>query len=92
MKTYLAVSILFTADENQGVGGLFYDDFSEPNLESCFNFVSSCCDAILPSYIPIVKKHMGKKYLEKEKLWQEIRRGRFAELDNFLQRCELVVT
>jgi len=68
-------------DEHQGVGGIFYDDFSEPDLESCFNFVSSCCDAVLPSYIPIVKKHMGKKYSETEKQWQEIRRGRNIEFN-----------
>ena len=66
----------FILEEHRGVGGIFFDDLDEPDLEQCFDFVCSCCDAILPSYIPIVEKNMGKKYTEKEKQWLEIRRGR----------------
>jgi len=65
--------------EHRGIGGIFYDDLAEPDLESCFKFASSSCAAVMPAYTPIVEKHIGKAYSEKEKEWQEFRRGRYIE-------------
>lgn len=45
-------------DEYRGIGGLFFDDLELPSLEEVFQFVSSCTEAIVPSYIPL-----GKFYL-----------------------------
>lgn len=39
--------------ENRGVGGIFFDDLDTPNQEDCFAFVTSCAEAVMPSYIPI---------------------------------------
>ena len=62
--------------ECRGVGGIFFDDLDQPDLETCFNFLFSCADSFIPSYVPIVEKHMNDEYSEKEKAWQQIRRGR----------------
>lgn len=39
--------------ERRGVGGIFFDDLDTPNQESCFNFVKSCANSVVPCYIPI---------------------------------------
>lgn len=44
--------------ERRGVGGIFFDDVDTPNQEKCFQFVTSCAEAVIPSYIPL-----GKAYL-----------------------------
>lgn len=41
--------------ERRGVGGIFFDDLDSPNQEEAFKFVTSCADAVIPSYIPIGK-------------------------------------
>ncbi|XP_065055254.1 oxygen-dependent coproporphyrinogen-III oxidase-like [Rhopilema esculentum] len=68
-------------DECRGVGGIFFDDLDQPDLETCFNFLFTCADSFIPSYVPIVEKHMNDEYSEKEKAWQQIRRGRYVEFN-----------
>ena len=55
--------------ECRGVGGIFFDDLDftpdEPNKQ--FEFVKSCADAVLPSYLPILEKNMDKGYGYKER-------------------------
>lgn len=62
--------------ERRGIGGIFFDDLDSPSQEKCFEFVSSCAGSVVPSYIPIVNKHYQKNYTEKQRLWQQLRRGR----------------
>ena len=78
-KLYLSQFILPNLGEHRGIGGIFYDDLAEPDLESCLKFASSSCAAIMPAYTPIVEKQMGKAFSEKEKEWQEFRRGRLVK-------------
>ena len=33
------------------------------------------------TYLPIVEKHKNEKFTEEEKIWQEIRRGRYVEFN-----------
>ncbi|XP_054830744.1 oxygen-dependent coproporphyrinogen-III oxidase, mitochondrial [Eublepharis macularius] len=67
--------------ERRGVGGIFFDDLDSPSKEEVFQFVQSCAKAILPCYIPIVKKHCHDTFTPEEKLWQQIRRGRYVEFN-----------
>ncbi len=62
--------------ESRGVGGIFFDDLDTPSQEKCFAFVSSCAASVIPSYVPIVNKHYQDSYTEKQKQWQQLRRGR----------------
>lgn len=39
--------------ERRGIGGIFFDDVDTPNQEEVFSFVTSCADAVIPSYIPL---------------------------------------
>ena len=66
--------------ECRGVGGIFFDDLDSPSPEKCFDFVSSCAASVIPSYVPIVNKHYQESYTEQQKLWQQLRRGRWASV------------
>ncbi len=67
--------------EPRGIGGLFFDDFNELGFEKCFAFVQSMADSYLPAYLPIVERRRDLGYDERHKLFQEYRRGRYAEFN-----------
>lgn len=72
--------------ECRGVGGIFFDDIDEPNQDAVFNFVKSCAESVLPSYIPIVKKHKDDGYSYADRQWQLLRRGRYVEFNLIYDR------
>ena len=65
----------------RGVGGIFFDDLDTTDRESCFNFVKDCAEAVIPSYLPIVKKNREGPYGYSERQWQLIRRGHYTEFN-----------
>ncbi|XP_063275959.1 oxygen-dependent coproporphyrinogen-III oxidase, mitochondrial-like [Prinia subflava] len=67
--------------EQRGIGGIFFDDMDSPSKEEVFQFVKSCAKAVVPCYIPIVKKHCHDPFTPEEKLWQQLRRGRYVEFN-----------
>ncbi|XP_025198623.1 oxygen-dependent coproporphyrinogen-III oxidase isoform X1 [Melanaphis sacchari] len=69
--------------ERRGVGGIFFDDLDTP---STFNFVKSCAQAVIPSYIPLVQKHKNDLYNDEEREWQLLRRGRYVEFNLIYDR------
>lgn len=68
-------------EECRGIGGIFFDDLDSPNIEEAYNFVCSCAHAVIPSYLPIVKRHKNKPFTENERQWQLLRRGRYVEFN-----------
>jgi coproporphyrinogen III oxidase len=69
--------------ETRGVGGIFFDDLdeTEKDQEALFSFAQTCLNAFLPSYLPIIEKRKDMPYTEKEKDWQQLRRGRYVEFN-----------
>ena len=69
--------------ECRGVGGIFFDDMddTEKDQESLFAFVQTCLGAFLPTYLPIIKKRKDMPYSDREKQWQQLRRGRYVEFN-----------
>ncbi|KAK7514889.1 Coproporphyrinogen III oxidase [Phyllosticta citriasiana] len=69
--------------ESRGVGGIFFDDLdeTEKDQEQLFSFVQDCLRAFLPQYLPIIERRKGMPFTEQEKLWQQIRRGRYVEFN-----------
>lgn len=55
-------------NECRGVGGIFFDDVDKPNQAKAFEFVKSCGNSVLDSYIPLVEKNMNMGYGLKERL------------------------
>jgi coproporphyrinogen III oxidase len=71
-------------DETRGVGGIFFDNLradSSAGLERHFAFLRSTGDAFLDAYLPIVERRRHEPYGEREKTFQEVRRGRYAEFN-----------
>lgn len=71
--------------ETRGVGGIFFD-YQMGDFEKVFAMVKSCGEAFAKAYIPIAKKRMSVSYNEKQKEFQEIRRGRYVEFNLLYDR------
>jgi coproporphyrinogen III oxidase len=56
------------------------------NFEKLFEMVQSCAQAFLKAYAPIAEKRMNQPYSDKEKEFQEIRRGRYVEFNLIYDR------
>ena len=67
--------------EQRGVGGIFFDDFSELGQERSFEMLRSVGDAFLTAYLPIVERRQGMAYGERERNFQAYRRGRYVEFN-----------
>ncbi|MEO6404827.1 MAG: oxygen-dependent coproporphyrinogen oxidase [Ferruginibacter sp.] len=70
--------------ERRGIGGIFYDHQKpgeKMSVESWMNFGKACGEAFTTSYIPIVEKRKNISFTQAQKLWQEIRRGRYVEFN-----------
>ncbi|MDD2692923.1 MAG: oxygen-dependent coproporphyrinogen oxidase [Simplicispira sp.] len=68
-------------NEQRGVGGVFYDDFSELGFERSLAMTQSVGDAFLDAYLPIVERRQHMAYGEREREFQLYRRGRYVEFN-----------
>ncbi|MDC6366372.1 MULTISPECIES: oxygen-dependent coproporphyrinogen oxidase [Flavobacteriaceae] len=71
-------------NEARGVGGLFFDYCKATEtmqMQDWYNFVAEVGDSFLKAYIPIVLKRKEQPYTQKQRDWQEIRRGRYVEFN-----------
>ncbi len=75
--------------EARGVGGIFFDDLSEPSLEEAFALTRSVGDSFLDAYVPIVEKRRSTAYRERERDFQAYRRGRYVEFNLVFDRGTL---
>jgi coproporphyrinogen III oxidase len=71
-------------NETRGIGGVFYDHLRPENdeaAEKLRKFQEANGNAFLAGYLPIVEKRKDMSFGEREKHWQEIRRGRYVEFN-----------
>lgn len=76
-------------NEARGVGGLFFDDFSEGGFDASFGLVRSVGGAFLEAYLPIAERHRDAPYGERERDFQAYRRGRYVEFNLVFDRGTL---
>jgi coproporphyrinogen III oxidase len=67
--------------EQRGVGGVFFDDFSELGQARSFEMLQAVGDAFLDAYLPIVSRRKDMPYGERERQHQLNRRGRYVEFN-----------
>lgn len=67
--------------EQRGIGGIFFDDFSEFDSAKNFGMLQSVGNAFMQAYLPIVKKRMHTPYGKRERSHQLYRRGRYVEFN-----------
>ena len=68
-------------NERRGVGGIFFDNFTQMNLAKPTEMLSSIADQYLSSYMHIANKRKKTKFNKEQKDFQLLRRGRYAEFN-----------
>jgi coproporphyrinogen III oxidase len=76
-------------NEPRGIGGVFYDDFSELGFDDSFAMTRAVGDAFLGAYLPIVQRRRETAYGERERDFQAYRRGRYVEFNLVYDRGTL---
>ena len=76
-------------NEARGVGGLFFDDYNEISFNHSFSLMKSIGDHFLKAYTPIVSRRMEHDFGQKEKAFQNYRRGRYVEFNLVYDRGTL---
>jgi coproporphyrinogen III oxidase len=66
--------------EARGVGGIFFEDLGgDPARELAF--AGEVVRAFLPAWLPVAERRRDLPWGDRERTWQEIRRGRYVEFN-----------
>jgi coproporphyrinogen III oxidase len=76
-------------NEARGVGGIFFDDLSEPGFERSFALMQSVGNSFIEAYVPIVERRKNLTWGERERDFQTYRRGRYVEFNLVFDRGTL---
>ena len=71
-------------NEARGVGGLFFDYLKKQknrSMQDWYAFVTNVGNSFLDAYLPIVERRKALSYTPEQRIWQEIRRGRYVEFN-----------
>ena len=68
-------------NEPRGIGGIFFDDFSEGGFDTGLALMQAVGDAFLQAYLPVVQRRKNTPYGERERNFQLVRRGRYVEFN-----------
>jgi coproporphyrinogen III oxidase len=71
--------------EPRGVGGIFFD-YLESDWEKSFAFVRECGHQFLEAYGPIARRRKDEPYNDRQRAFQEFRRGRYVEFNLLYDR------
>src|SRR6266850_1474438 len=75
--------------EPRGIGGVFFDDLSEPDFDTCFALTRSVGDHFVDAYVPIAERRKDLPYGDRERDFQAYRRGRYVEFNLVYDRGTL---
>ena len=67
--------------EPRGIGGVFFDDFSELGPQRSFEMMQAVGNALLAGWLPIAQRRRDLPYTERERDFQAYRRGRYVEFN-----------
>ncbi len=76
-------------NEARGIGGIFFDDFSELGFEGGFAMMRAVGEAFIPAWLPIVQRRRGTAFDERQRDFQAYRRGRYVEFNLVFDRGTL---
>ena len=76
-------------NEARGIGGIFFDDLADGELDFSFRLVRAVGDAFLGAYLPILEKRRRMGFGERERAFQLYRRGRYVEFNLVYDRGTL---
>jgi coproporphyrinogen III oxidase len=73
-------------NEPRGVGGIFFDDLSEPDFATAFAIQQNVGNHLISAYVPILERRKDTPYGERERDFQLYRRGRYVEFNLVIDR------
>ncbi len=76
-------------NEPRGVGGIFFDDFNQPDFDTCCALTRSVGNHFIDAYLPIVLRRKDTPFGERERDFQAYRRGRYVEFNLVYDRGTL---
>jgi coproporphyrinogen III oxidase len=76
-------------NEPRGIGGIFFDDLSQPDFDTCFAVMRSVGEHFLPAYRPILERRNAMTFGERERDFQAYRRARYVEFNLVYDRGTL---
>ena len=68
-------------NERRGVGGVFFDNLKYKEHIDSLNLLECLGKEYIQVYSKILKRRASEKYSKSQKLFQQIRRGRYAEFN-----------
>jgi len=68
-------------NEPRGIGGIFFDDLSQPDFASAFSLARSVGDHFITAYAPILERRRALPWGDAERAFQCYRRGRYVEFN-----------
>ncbi len=68
-------------NEPRGIGGIFFDDFTEGGFDNGFALISAVGDSFLDAYLPILSMRSEMPYSQRQRGFQLYRRGRYVEFN-----------
>mgnify|MGYP003376652504 FL=1 len=68
-------------NEQRGIGGIFFDDFSDLGFEQSAAMMQAVGSNFMKAYAPIVMRRKDTPYGEREREFQLYRRGRYVEFN-----------
>lgn len=68
-------------NEQRGVGGIFFDDYSEAGFDGGLALTQSVGNAFIGAYMPILLRRKDMAYGQREREFQLYRRGRYVEFN-----------
>jgi coproporphyrinogen III oxidase len=76
-------------NEARGIGGIFFDDLSEPDFPTAFSLTRSVGDHFITAYAPILERRRATPWGDRERTFQCYRRGRYVEFNLVYDRGTL---
>ena len=73
-------------EEPRGVGGIFLDYLCNDDWERDLSFIKDIGSTFLKSYLKIIKSRLSKKFNQKDRDFQLIKRGRYVEFNLLYDR------
>ena len=68
-------------DEQRGIGGIFFDDFTEGGFAQGLALITAVGDSFLEAYLPILNRRADMPYNQDQRDFQLYRRGRYVEFN-----------
>jgi coproporphyrinogen III oxidase len=68
-------------NEQRGIGGVFFDDFTEGGFDNGVALIAALGDAFLDAYLPILSRRCEMPYSQRQRDFQLYRRGRYVEFN-----------